>query len=1556
MHKLHALLFFLLLVSVSATPSLAGGEVKRVLQVESYSAIDPWTDQSTRVFRDTLNQSGLGINYEIFPFGVRFQPGMNPCAGDIRALQAKLDSHPYDLIVVYNNDAADLFLDGQLKLPAGTPLLLESYHGEPPRELKRKLSMTAVLAARHPYESVKLGLQLLPDTRNIVMLVDATADGHRQRELLGEIPEEITRKISIIDGVEYSTSEMMEKVGKLPPHTLLIFHSWGSSRDETPANSYTTLSRIRRLFPGMILGRYDTYMQLGSDGGSVAIGAESGKQTGKLALRILNGENAALIPYEYLRTHARLDYGAIRKYGIPATRIPTGTQIMNTPPDFLTRYRLELATGGGVLFLVLAGFLAVSSYRRREHRKAAVLFNSLPLRIFIFDRQGRILHVHIPDPVAGMVDNSLKHLDEIPSPEVREKIRTAVRQAFEGGDKVLLDFEVGGKSRHDEFQRFSGHYLFHADVVMCVSADVTELHEAHRETARLAERFRLILESIGDGVVATDAQRRVTLLNPVAEQLTGYSRQEAEGRSLDEIFNIVSYIDDSKVDSPLARALATGNTVELANHTDLITKDGRRRHIADCASPIRDESGSIAGGVLVFRDVTEEYEKRDRLRMHSAILKMVEEIARIGYFRCAADGEILLPVPEAYWPRRDGGAVPAAEWIAPDDFGEFREEWRRLLSGEINELSISFAAGVPKRYFELRAVKSENEISGKREYCGVIQDITHSRENERQTRDSLRLLQNVMDNLPGYIFVKNAGDNFRYVMCNRRFGEMIGFDSDQIPGRFDSEIFRADEVAARKFHDDDQAVVDSAEKLNTRERFRSAAGGELMVQTVKNTLVQSNGTRLLIGMGIDISREYELEQQQKHTIESLDYATRCEKIINQSLSMITLEPDFDKAVNEMLRIIGENADADRAYIFLYDEKRRHVSNAYEWVREKSDAQRESLQNIKMSDFPAWEKILLEKRDILVADTSCPPPFLAKDIKSLAEQKIKSLLVSGIWRNGEMLGFVGLDYTRKRHEFNDTSVHTVQSIANLFLLARERAAQLEQIAYTASLQRQIVDNISIPILMFDLDYNVVMVNSATCEGVHRPMAELVGEKCYRVSCGCDAPPDFCPFEKVKLSKKPVQFDFKNPNGHTYMISFQPLFDRKGEVMNLLETAVDVTELYRQKDDLRRAMEQALAADRAKSYFLATMSHELRTPLNAVLGFSELLQSDGVSREEQLDYLRSINCAGSALLNLINDVLDLSKLEAEQMNIAPVRTDLSGLAEEIVSVFQLKAKQKNIQLVSRLTGVRNPVYVDHLRIRQILLNLVGNAIKFTHEGGVTVAIEYHISGGDVGELSIQVADTGIGIAKESLKKIFEPFVQAESTRGNRVYEGSGLGLAISMRLVQRMGGTIEAVSEPGRGSTFTVKLKEIRCESREGERAASGEQTASRLSPERQRVLLVDDVPMNLKVLQAMLRKLNIESVCAESGEKALEILRADQDFNFILTDLWMPGMDGEQLADAIRSFDRKFIVIAVTADTEAKNSFAAEKFDEILPKPVTLEALTKMFPRLNMQFAGKRQES
>ena len=196
---------------------------------------------------------------------------------------------------------------------------------------------------------------------------------------------------------------------------------------------------------------------------------------------------------------------------------------------------------------------------------------------------------------------------------------------------------------------------------------MTELHEAHLEVAQTAERFRLTLEAIGDGVIVTDPGLRVTLVNPVAAELTGYSAEDASGRKLEEIFDIVSYLDGSKVESPLKKALATDSVVALANHTDLIARDGMRRHIADSAAPIRDAAGRITGGVLVFRDVTEEYEKRDRLRLNGVILKNAAKLAKFIYFCCDEQQTFFVSEEDSgFWPKRDGKPVPAKEWILPE--------------------------------------------------------------------------------------------------------------------------------------------------------------------------------------------------------------------------------------------------------------------------------------------------------------------------------------------------------------------------------------------------------------------------------------------------------------------------------------------------------------------------------------------------------------------------------------------------------------------------------------------------------------------------------------------------------------------------------------------------------------------------------------------------------------------------------------------------------------------------------------------------------------------------
>ncbi|MBP3393891.1 MAG: response regulator, partial [Lentisphaeria bacterium] len=338
---------------------------------------------------------------------------------------------------------------------------------------------------------------------------------------------------------------------------------------------------------------------------------------------------------------------------------------------------------------------------------------------------------------------------------------------------------------------------------------------------------------------------------------------------------------------------------------------------------------------------------------------------------------------------------------------------------------------------------------------------------------------------------------------------------------------------------------------------------------------------------------------------------------------------------------------------------------------------------------------------------------------------------------------------------------------------------------------------------------------------------------------------------------------------------------------------------------------------------------------------------VAPGERQEYLNSINCAGNALLDLVNGVLDLSRLEADQVKLDYQPVDLKRLIRDIVGVFRLRAVEKNLYLQVDDSGLPPVLYLDDLRIRQILLNLTGNALKFTHSGGVNVTAMFRFAEeAGVGTLIFDITDTGIGIRPEKIAQIFDPFVQDSGTRGTRVYEGAGLGLAISKRLVEKMGGTISVASIPGKGSTFTVKLENVKYSfPASGEAAKAGAAQSSPAVPASQciRALLVDDVPMNLKVLQAMLKKLDVNCVLAESAEKALEILQQGWQFDIILTDLWMPGLSGSAFADLLKRNEQTagIPVVAVTADTQI-TSEDAQKFRQVLTKPITRQALIDAF--------------
>ena len=399
---------------------------------------------------------------------------------------------------------------------------------------------------------------------------------------------------------------------------------------------------------------------------------------------------------------------------------------------------------------------------------------------------------------------------------------------------------------------------------------------------------------------------------------------------------------------------------------------------------------------------------------------------------------------------------------------------------------------------------------------------------------------------------------------------------------------------------------------------------------------------------------------------------------------------------------------------------------------------------------------------------------------------------------------------------------------------------------------------------------------------------------------------------------------------------------------------ITILRRRERDIER--EKA----KAKSYFFSTVSHDIRTPLNAIIGFSELLQAGFKTEEERQQAIDSILVSGKTLLGLINDVLDLSKLESGKMEITPEPTDCSRLLHAVLAAFRVSIAKTEVELRCQVEPMPL-LMLDPQRLRQIVFNLVGNAIKFTSKGSIEVRASFDRSAGsETGVCRIDVEDTGCGISDENLKHLGSAYVQVGDKRARN--GGTGLGLAICQQLILAMGGELKVSSALGKGSMFSVIIPDVKVA--HGNAGANGTGgtagtnvsagtaatngagvTVPQAHPIR-RILLVDDSKMNLLVLKALLKKLgNFEVATAENGQEALTQLQTPgaTPVDLVLTDMWMPELDGTELVKAIRADPvlASLRVIAVTADTEFQGKVEDLGFDGMLLKPVTLERLSNI---------------
>lgn len=740
---------------------------------------------------------------------------------------------------------------------------------------------------------------------------------------------------------------------------------------------------------------------------------------------------------------------------------------------------------------------------------------------------------------------------------------------------------------------------------------------------------------------------------------------------------------------------------------------------------------------------------------------------------------------------------------------------------------------------------------------------------------------------------------------------------------------------------DDASVVSEIKKslliygdFTAKYRIKTPSGNIKWIKNKGKIVFNPNGKPIRIdGVITDRTREYKAQEILNQEVKLQ------EALIDIASTYINLNPkDVENTIHESLEKMGLFVSSDRAYIFDYDFINGTTSNTYEWCNVGIEPEIENLQNVPNDLFPQWIKEHQKGNEFYISNVNDLKEKKDVSLKSiLIAQGIKSLIAIPMLDGKELIGFVGFDSVKKHHYYSEKEKRLLFLFGQMLINIRNRQKWDYQLRLQEEKYRNIIANMYLGLLEVDKNDKIIYANQTFCQMSGYSLLELKGKFAAELLVVENQKNKIYEKINIRLEKKSDNYEIEiiNKKGEKrwWFISGAPNYNDKGQLIGSIGIHLDITDQKRLENELAMAKTFAEAATKAKEIFLANMSHEIRTPLNVIIGMIRQLTKETLSNDQRF-YVKQSESSAKHLLTILNNILDIAKIESGDMELKNTGFCPSSLIYNVHSIFYSQTVEKNISFLFSISSKIKPVLIgDEKRIKQVLINLVGNAIKFTNEGMIRLSVKLVNETKTEQSLRFEVDDTGVGMSEEFISKLFDKFSQ-EQNSSNRNYEGTGLGMAISRDLIELMGGKLQVVSRKNKGTNFAFELNfKIGNETSllpTGQKVKKGSFIGKK-------VLLVEDNEINRFIAIQSLIYLGFEVTEAENGLMAINIIQ-NNDFDLILMDIQMPVMDGLQATSFIReNLYKTTPIIALTANAfkhdidlylqKGMNDYITKPYDE-----------------------------